>query len=490
MPAYYLLRRVPEAFSSGYFWRQVAPLSGPFLRSALWSVWAEIAPTRNQTRASLRETARAQGDQAIEEAQRHFFDRPGLDTLFVRELTKVGRDIARVGRIYLWLRVGTGRDKDGRARHNLQRLPQRGYDQLMLVGLAVGTALGYFTGGKVHNLLWWDSAAEDATGDGDLGVIPPGHPLPALRRFNAPTSLGDLGADIDDLYWADAYGQSLKVTRVGEGSERRWLVSLPGTDHGEFASKPNVADNESNLREELNIPSAMRIGTIRAINDAMRADGIPAEERVNERVLICGHSQGGMIAVALAAQEPEELGFNVDAVITLGSPARRLRLRPEVAMLAVEHDQDIVPSLDGTPRREPDQRVVMQRKLVRPRRGPLFYAHASSTYTETLRYAERQAVVAPWGKMGETIRRLRSYLPKSGEPTRVTHHYTWQEILDPSRDSTWNQYVNLETPHWQAVTYGGEVELGHPVGATPLDLMGKAADRLRGEKGKSEADHD
>lgn len=408
-------------------------------------------------RSSLEEKARATGNDVVEAAQRIYFEAPGLDTITVRELTKIGRSILWAGRVFLLTRIALGRDRDGTVRRKLSLLPRTGYDSLMFFGLAFGTALGYFRGGAIHSLIWWDSA--DPNRD-QARKLPSGHPHPGVRRFDPPTNLGDLAADIDDLYWAEAYGQAVKVTRVGEGETRRWLVSLPGTDHSGFESEPNTADLESNLREELNMPSAMRLGTIATIRSAMSADGLTAEEMVNERVLICGHSQGGMVAVGLAATDPHRVGFTVDAVITLGSPTRRLRLRPDVNMVAFEHDQDIIPSMDATPRRELDQRVVIHRSLNRPRKAPLFYAHSSSTYTETVRKAELRHSVAPWGRSSQVMDKLLEYLPKPGEPTRVTHHYAWQDLVEAHRSSAVDQYLDLQLPEeWAPVEYGGEVVL-------------------------------
>lgn len=470
MARYYPLRRVPQAYSSAYFWRRVGPLVAAGVGTSLWNAVVESIPRRSNARAALITSAQRRAEKVLQDSQRRFFDQPGLDTLAVREMTKIGRSIARTGRVYLWTRMAVGADRDGRARQAIRLIPRQGYDQLMLTGLAIGTALGYFRGGRVHSHLWWDSAR------GELG-LPEGHPRPGLRRFQAPTSLGDTAADIDDLYWAEAHGQSIKISRIGEGKDRRWIVSIPGTDHPEWASQPNVADLESNFREELNLPSAMRIGLLHLINKAMHADGIGRDERSKERVLLVGHSQGGMVAVALAAMDPTKLGFTVDGVITLGSPARRIEVRRGVAVLAVENDQDIIPALDGTPRREADGRVVYRRRLVRPRHNPLFYAHSSSTYTETLRQAERRRLVAPWGRLGEVVSRLSLFLPKDGEPTRVFHGYAWQELLNPTRRSTWDQYFSIERPDWQPVSFGGEVEETLPHIPTPAYILAKTGNR-------------
>lgn len=457
MQKYYPLRRVPHTVPRSYLWRRLVPLVGPLVRSGARSVVAGL-PLPPATRSVMQEKARAAGDETVEKAQHIFFENPGLDTLVVRTLNRVGKAVVTLGRLSLSGRIALGLDREGDLRAHLEALPVTGYDSLMVSGLAAGTALGYFRGGPIQSIIWWDSADKNRR---RRAKLPEGHVYPAARRFQVPRSLGDLAADIDDLYWAEAYGQAIKVTRVGEGENRRWLVSLPGTDHSDFESEPNPADIESNLREELNLPSAMRRGTIQVIKSAMLADGLSPEEMVSERVLICGHSQGGMVAVGLASSPPEEVGFTVDRVLTMGSPTRRLRLRSDAQLLAIEHVQDIVPSLDGTPRRQVDQRVVVDRELNKPRQGPLFYAHSSSTYTETLRQLEREAAVVRWGRTGDVIEMLRDYLPKDDEPWRVTHHYVWQDLLEPQKSSAWTTYLEMDvTEHWNPVTFEGEIEPG------------------------------
>lgn len=462
MDRYYPMRRVPQATPTGVLLRSWRPLAGPFFRSVLRSTIASLVITSDPVvRTTLRERAREAGEELSEASQKIYFDQPGLDSVTVRLLTRMGRDLAFVGARALRLQVSLGLDRKGDAQRSLEALPKSGYDALMTLGIAAGESLGYFRGGKTHVQLWWDSLQPDER----LG-LPQGHPDPISRRFAPPSSLRDLAADIDDLYWANAYGQAIKVTVVGEGEKRRWLVSLPGTDHEGLASEPNAADIEANLREELNMPNGMRLGTIATVRAAMAREGIAPKDMVRERVLICGHSQGGMIAAGLASADPQDVGFTVDAILTMGSPTRRLRLRHDVAAVAVEHDQDIVPSLDGTPRRVADQRIVVGRNLNAPRRNPLFYAHSSSTYTTTVAHMERRRGVASWGRESEVVGALQDYLPQEGERTRVFHFYTWQEVRDKADDRSWNDMFRVEEGwNWQPVRFEGEVEVPKEVAA-------------------------
>lgn len=433
--AHYAPRRVPDSFNALYLRLRLAPILPSVAAAvALGAVaGAGILPTDVRERLRLR--AGAIGDDTSERSQRLFFDQPGLDTLLVRTLTHVAAAGSSAARAYS--RVRALADSSYAVAGHL--LPRGGYDALMTGMLSAGMTLGNMRGGDVHVARIYD----DHTGDSLTPVD--GHPTPELRRFEAPRQLSDMAADIDDLYWAMARGMTVKITRAGQGSTRRWVVSLPGTDHFDGSSTANPADMESNLREALNLPSAARIGLVRALHDAMRADGVPSEDLLRDPVLICGHSQGGLIAVALAAETPEQSGINVTGILAMGTPGRRMRIRPDVTMLAVEHDQDIVPSLDGMPARAPDHRVVVGRRLVRPQTGALYYAHSSSTYTETVGRLERRVAVTPWDRLGRAAERLRAMLPAEGEDSRVYIYEIWQDLREETPRDVWDVLREIAT---------------------------------------------
>ncbi|PID97688.1 MAG: alpha/beta hydrolase [Actinobacteria bacterium] len=387
-----------------------------------------------------------------------YFDEPGLDTLTVRAASKWARRFAQAGRAYLKVRVATRSDVDGRAATMLPHMPRFGYEALMVSALVVGTALGYFRGGKVHVEMFYDDGVAD--GEDPYRPVLSGNPRPQVRRVQAPRNLGDLAADIDDLYWSKAYGQVVKVTRVGEGESRRWVVSLPGTDHMGLESTPNPADTETNIREVLNLPSAIRVGLVQVLHDAMKSDGISRDQWHNERVFLCGHSQGGMVAASLASIPPEEARINIVALLTTGAPSRRWKIRDDVTMISIAHDQDVIPAIDGTSEHVSDHRISVGRRLTRPRSGPLYYAHSSSTYTETVRLMERQAKVAPWGRVAGAVVTMEGFFPQEGEATRVFFYDVWQELLEPVKTNAWDTFAMLERPDWETMEQESERDAG------------------------------
>lgn len=442
-PRIYARRRVPQSYPPTDARLKLVPLVPALVATGALGLAAEIPALPESWRESARARSKRIGSDVSERSQRLFFDEPGLDTLVVRSLAgaagALARGTAAVLRATVAFDRGRGSARATRAAAMLPLVPTRAYDSLMTGILTLSTAVGRMRGGAVHAHVVRDSGASPEALPGREG-----RPVARLRRTRAPQTLGDLCADIDDLYWSMTAGCTMKITRVGEGGARRWLVSLPGTAHMDFESDENPADMESNVREMIGLESAMRVGAVKAIHDAMARDGVAPEDFAKEPVLICGHSQGGAVAVALAAMPPERAGIDVQGVLATGAPARRLRLRKDVVMVSVAHDQDIVPAMDGTPARVPDQRVVVGRDLVRPKKSPLYYAHSSATYTETVRHLERKVLVAPWGRLAQAVATLQDYLPQPGEETRVLFYEAWQEVLEPMRRDARDAFVALD----------------------------------------------
>ena len=188
----------------------------------------------------------------------HLLDNPGLDTLLIRSLSTrsalgAPRPWARPGRERS---VAVGADKDGRMARMLPLIPRRAYDALMTGMLTIGTAVGALRGGEVHVALLRDSDADPAFQD-----PLPGHPEAQIRRVDAPALLSDMCADIDELYWSRTIGPAIKITRVGDGEARRWLLSLVGTESMTWRSTNNPADAETNIRLMLGLESAMSVAS-------------------------------------------------------------------------------------------------------------------------------------------------------------------------------------------------------------------------------------
>lgn len=116
-----------------------------------------------------------------------------------------------------------------------------------------------------------------------------------------------------------------------------WLVVVPGTR--ELFAHPNPQDYLSNLQMMADETNDLQV----ALTAALRALPI----RPGEPVSIIGHSQGGIVAMRLAADPVLRQRVPVANVITLGSPVGQVRVEEEVRVTNMESSSDLVPALDG-----------------------------------------------------------------------------------------------------------------------------------------------
>jgi len=152
-----------------------------------------------------------------------------------------------------------------------------------------------------------------------------------VREVPAPA--GTQLATIDDLYRrvGGLRPGEVEVTPVrGADGTVRYLVLLRGM--------------EPSLNPTLNTPgqavksSRGADAHTRAVAAAMRRAGVPP----GAELMLAGHSQGGITAMNLAAAG----GYRVTHVVTAGSPIANKRAG-RARVLALEHQGDLVPDLDG-----------------------------------------------------------------------------------------------------------------------------------------------
>ena len=111
--------------------------------------------------------------------------------------------------------------------------------------------------------------------------------------------------------------------------------------------------------------------------------------------MFVGHSLGGIVATALAANPSVTSRFTIEAVVTAGSPTGRIMLPPSVQALHLEGTRDIVPGLDGRANPDTPTRVTVHHD-VRDSEVPILAgegedilsAHHFDTYAETARLVD------------------------------------------------------------------------------------------------------
>ncbi len=258
------------------------------------------------------------------------------------------------------------------------------------------------------------TTAVSAVARGQAGGLPTLHPVPGGAAVLAGLMTGPAGtavvtpvaapvpqpaphglADVMRLV-ATSYGGSaapgtepgtVTIQRLDRpDGTRSWVVAVPGTQT--MAMSGTVpTDMGTNLRLEAGLADTMTAGVLAA----MRQAGIPA----GQPVTLVGHSQGGMVAMNVAARAGKE--FTVGAVVTAGSPDVPAQLPSNVPVIRMEHVEDGTARLDGAPTRVAPQVTAITRELAEDGQGTPSWgtAHGIKNYIETGRRVDEAVAQAP-----------------------------------------------------------------------------------------------
>lgn len=182
-------------------------------------------------------------------------------------------------------------------------------------------------------------------------------------------------------------GSRVRVTGIPlpDGS-RTWVVDVPGTQTFDPRAGDNPWDLTSNALLSAERHTLTMQAVARALEDAQRRAGSTGRGRV----MLTGHSQGGLTAAALAADPEFRARHEVTHVVTSGAPVASLDVPDEVSVLSLEHAEDLVPGVDG--RDNPDRASwVTVRRSVETGLGPdgrATEAHHVDRYAETARLVD------------------------------------------------------------------------------------------------------
>ncbi|MCU1692650.1 MAG: hypothetical protein JWM64_1741 [Frankiales bacterium] len=157
-------------------------------------------------------------------------------------------------------------------------------------------------------------------------------------------SLRDLFVSQETLMAAtkdDPTSSTVRVRKVvGTDGVVRWVVQVPGTQQWSPKAGGDPSDSTSNLELMDDGQAALARAVLTAMHDA--------HVGADDDVLLTGHSQGGIAALAVASDPAARARFHgMHDVVTAGSPVSRLHVPPDVRVLSLENDRDPVPRLDG-----------------------------------------------------------------------------------------------------------------------------------------------
>jgi pimeloyl-ACP methyl ester carboxylesterase len=133
---------------------------------------------------------------------------------------------------------------------------------------------------------------------------------------------------------------TVRVERVaGADGRTAWIVDIPGTHRWSPVAGTDPFDLTSDVATLAGRPSAAGATVVQALRHAGARPGEP--------VLLAGHSLGGMVAAQLAADPAVRREFHITHVVTAGSPIALADIPGTIHVLSLEHDDDLVPRLDG-----------------------------------------------------------------------------------------------------------------------------------------------
>jgi hypothetical protein len=219
-------------------------------------------------------------------------------------------------------------------------------------------------------------------------AVPRVRPVPPPPDAPMPTSLGSLVAGQESLGGADteATVRVIEVPRPDGGSA--WVVEIPGTQQWHPRAGPNPFDATTDVAAMAGEATVAARGVAAALDAAMRARGRAGRP---DPVLLTGHSQGGIIAAALASDPGFRATHRVTHVVTCGSPVARFPVPGSVTVLSLEHLQDVVPRLDGQTNPDRAGWTTVTRDLTGDpdAAGDPIAGHAASEYVETATLVDR-----------------------------------------------------------------------------------------------------
>lgn len=161
---------------------------------------------------------------------------------------------------------------------------------------------------------------------------------------------------------APASGAKERIERIPQGDEQVRIdrYSVPGEpDRVEVYIAGTAELGAGATKEALDMTSNVHAiaggsaGSQRAVVEALRQAGVGADTPI----VFTGYSQGGLVAARLAASGD----WNTTGLVTVGAPAGVVAVPSDIAYLAMEHTDDLVPALGG--RFEHSDPLVVRRQF-------------------------------------------------------------------------------------------------------------------------------
>ena len=243
----------------------------------------------------------------------------------------------RIGEGLDWLgdRVQDGKDLVSTAIDAVRDFEWPRVTELLVDG-ATGLIRG--TGDAIEALTGIDlKLADDGTGYADA-------PVPVTGEESGlvpPSDLSQIIANTNTTYGDKETGE-VSMSVVGN-PPTGVIVNIPGTEKWGPSAGDNPMDLTGNAEQAGSGGwSAGSQATADAIAQLYADNDIPP----GTPLMLNGHSQGGMIASSLAANEDFASQYNLTNVMTYGSPVDNYSVPSSVNQLNLQHGGDAVPRID------------------------------------------------------------------------------------------------------------------------------------------------
>lgn len=191
---------------------------------------------------------------------------------------------------------------------------------------------------------------------------------------------------------------SVQITRItpeGPGTpETVWLVSLPGTQTGDYKDGSGWSTNPWDMGGNAEAMALDSQHVSAAVDEALRAAGAGQDDAL----VLSGYSQGGLHAARIAADERIAANYDVQGLFTIGSPTGEIRVPAGVETAHLEHREDFPAAADGRANPQAANRATITvsgyDESLFPEEKDLFSGHAFENYAFHAALLDRDPDVA------------------------------------------------------------------------------------------------
>mgnify|MGYP000210950067 CR=1 FL=1 len=191
-------------------------------------------------------------------------------------------------------------------------------------------------------------------------------PVSAIQTTSRTDSIGALASRLNNS------SGHIRIESFATPSGRTLVMYLPGTAQWNVAGGEKAFDLQSDV--EL-LGDGQNSNSYRAADAALSAFGANS----NDRLVVVGYSQGGLVGAELAKHH------NVVGLVTMGSPIAGERISAGLPVLAIEHSNDVVPALAGKSNPLSADWATASRHIDLSPGQTVLSAHEVATYVESAR---------------------------------------------------------------------------------------------------------